>query len=260
MSQQPPPAPVSNQPTSSCSSAYPLPPMRYISLYTDENISLGRVPEPPKPITEGTYSMFGHQIVIDDAIIRPLESQGFRRLYPREYDHKRELKKINASILVNFLDLLDVVVRCPDTNKREEKCLDIQLLFITVISLVYMINLELLIFVMFQMHHLINELRPHQARETIRVTLQAQRRQRHETNARLNKQIDRVNEIVQNCINSIPESTDISAEIQSLIDFKIPIEKEDDDKIDKNDDEEFQCEMNQLDALMCSFVDEISDK
>ena len=87
---------------------------------------------PPKPIGEGQYSMFGQTIAIDDHIIRSLESQGLRRLYPREYDHRRELKKINASILVNFLDLLDVLVRCPETAKREEKCTDIQLLFITV--------------------------------------------------------------------------------------------------------------------------------
>lgn len=76
--------------------------------------------------------MFGQTIAIDDTIIRSLESQGLRRLYPREYDHKKELKKINASILVNFLDLIDVLIRCPDTPKREEKCNDIQLCFITV--------------------------------------------------------------------------------------------------------------------------------
>jgi len=117
---------------SNTSSVYPLPPMRYINLYTDDNVSSNLIPNPPKPITDGQYSMFGQTIAIDDHIIRSLESQGLRRLYPREYDHNRELKKINASILVNFLDILDVLVRCPETNKREEKCNDIQLLFITV--------------------------------------------------------------------------------------------------------------------------------
>lgn len=120
------------QPSLTTTSLFPLPPQRYVNLFSDESISSGHAPPPPKPITEGTYSMFGANITIDDAIIRPLESQGFRRLYPREYDHKRELKKINASILVNFLDLLDVLVRCPDTSKREDKCNDISLLFISV--------------------------------------------------------------------------------------------------------------------------------
>ena len=121
------------------SSVFPLPPMRYINVLTEENVSNHLCPAPPKPITDGQYSMFGQTIAIDDHIIRSLESQGLRRLYPREYDHRRELKKINASILVNFLDILDVLVRCPDTNKREEKCNDIQLLFITVFIIISII-------------------------------------------------------------------------------------------------------------------------
>lgn len=113
-------------------SAFPPPPLRLIKLYSDENCASGRAPPPPAPITDSNYSMFGVSMTNDDVIVRPLESQGIRRLYPREYDHKRELKKINASILVNFLDLLDVLVRCPDTNKREEKCADMALLFVSV--------------------------------------------------------------------------------------------------------------------------------
>lgn len=116
----------------SISSFYPLPPMRYIKQFTDINVRNRCTPLPPKPFVPGSYLMFGQNITIDDTIIRSLESQGLRRLYPREYDHKRELKKINASILVNFLDLIDVLIRCPDTHKREEKCNDLQLLFITV--------------------------------------------------------------------------------------------------------------------------------
>ena len=55
--------------------------------------------------------MFGVIFHADDAIIRPLESQGLRRLYPQSYDPKRELKKLNHSILVNFLDLLDILIK-----------------------------------------------------------------------------------------------------------------------------------------------------
>lgn len=31
-------------------SSFPLPPMQYISLYTDDHIKRGRVPQPPPPI------------------------------------------------------------------------------------------------------------------------------------------------------------------------------------------------------------------
>lgn len=93
--------------------------------------------------------MFDAPFHPDDPIIRPLESQGIRRLHPQSYDPKRELKKLNHSILVNFIDMIDVLIKCPDTSRREEKKDDLNLLFV-------------------HMHHLINEFRPHQARETLR--------------------------------------------------------------------------------------------
>ena len=49
--------------------------------------------------------MFGNTFTADDQIIRSLEVQGFRLLYPQNYDHKREWKKLNHSILANFLDI-----------------------------------------------------------------------------------------------------------------------------------------------------------
>lgn len=186
--------------------------------------------------------MFGVSMTNDEAIIRPLESQGIKRLYPRDYDHKRELKKMNASILVNFLDLLDVLVKCPDTGKREEKCSDIAMLFV-------------------QMHHLINELRPHQGRETIRVTLQCQKRQRLEIIQRLNQQIERVHELVNNCVNAIQEPSDALMDGNAaLSDVKTNIKSEpmEEDLHGKT------CKsltgsslVDQLDQLMCSIVDEI---
>lgn len=154
--------------------AYPLPPLQYINSIEPDNL-----PPPPPPITEGVYHMFGQKISLDDAIIAPLEAHGTKRLYPRsEYDHKKELKKINASILVNFLDLVDVLVKCPDTDKRIEKCNDLATLFIN-------------------FHHLINELRPHQARETLRVWLNAQRRTREEITKKLNAEMDKMNRVLE---------------------------------------------------------------
>lgn len=154
--------------------AYPQPPLQYITTLTNPN----NFPPPPPPITDGFYHMFGHRISLDDAIISPLESTTTKRLYPRGYDHKKELKKINASILVNFLDLIDVLVRCPDTEKRIEKCNDLATLFIN-------------------FHHLINELRPHQARETLRVWLTCQKKSRIDITHRLNKEMQKTVNILQ---------------------------------------------------------------
>ncbi|KAH1019440.1 hypothetical protein HUJ04_009263 [Dendroctonus ponderosae] len=142
-------------------SSLPLPPMQYVSQYTDEMIRRGRAPKPPPPIQD-TYHMFGNTFNTEESIIRPLESQGIKRLYPQHFDRRRELKKLNLSLLANFLDLLDLLVNCPDSPKRTEKVDDLSLLFIHI-------------------HHLLNEFRPHQARETLRVMMELQKRQRIET-------------------------------------------------------------------------------
>lgn len=98
----------------------------------------------------------------DDIIIRPLESQQIRRLYPQHFDRKKELKKLNHSLLVNFLDLVDILINAPESPRRTEKIDDLTVLFLHI-------------------HHLLNEYRPHQARETLRVMLELQKRQRLET-------------------------------------------------------------------------------
>ncbi|XP_032384577.1 mediator of RNA polymerase II transcription subunit 7 [Etheostoma spectabile] len=166
-------------------SALPPPPMQYIKEYTDENIRKGLAPKPPPPIRD-SYMMFGNQFQCDDLIIRPLESQGIERLHPMQFDHKRELKKLNMSILVNFLDLLDILIKSPGSIKREEKLEDLKLLFV-------------------HMHHLINEYRPHQARETLRVMMEVQKRQRQDTAERFQKHLERVVEMIQGCLASLPD-------------------------------------------------------
>ncbi|KAM9833109.1 mediator of RNA polymerase II transcription subunit 7 [Syngnathus typhle] len=179
-------------------SALPPPPMQYIKEYTDENVSKGFAPKPPPPIRD-SYMMFGNQFQCDDLIIRPLETQGIERLHPVQFDHKRELKKLNMSILVNFLDLLDILIKSPGSIKREEKLEDLKLLFV-------------------HMHHLINEYRPHQARETLRVMMEVQKRQRLDTAERFQKHLERVVELIQGCLASLPddlpqlEGTDIAGD------------------------------------------------
>lgn len=177
--------------------------------------------------------MFGLAMTCEDRIIRSLGEQGIRRLYQRDYDHKKELKKMNHSVLVNFLDLLDVLVKCPDTARREEKCQNISMLFI-------------------QMHHLINELRPHQARETIRISLLLQRRARIATADRVNQHIENVTESICSRLNEIPADLlqtkqPIEQDVQRLRELCLPPEPEvtADDTTD---------DLVQLDFIMCNLV------
>ncbi|CAH1776539.1 unnamed protein product [Owenia fusiformis] len=210
-------------------SSLPLPPMQFISLYTDENMQRGRVPRPPPPIKD-SYNMFGIKFDSDDQIIRPLENQGLRRLYPQSYDHKRELKKLNYSILVNFLDLLDILIKSPDNpQKRGEKIMDLELLFI-------------------HMHHLINEFRPHQARETLRVMLEVQKRQRIETAEKFQKHLDKVSEIMNTSLSVISEAAGLDSKLMIKTE---PMDVDDSAKQTLTE----AAETEARDKMMCGIVD-----
>ena len=109
-------------------------------------------------------------------------------MYPsgKDVDRKKELHKLNHSILVNFLDLIDILIKAPESAKRDEKIDDLNLLFI-------------------HMHHLINEFRPHQARETLRVMLHVQKRKRLQVAERFQANLDRVQETIEQALESLPE-------------------------------------------------------
>ncbi|KRT81292.1 hypothetical protein AMK59_5551 [Oryctes borbonicus] len=211
-------------------SSLPLPPMQYINQYTDEMIRRGRAPRPPPPIHDN-YLMFGNSFNTEDNIIRPLESQGFKRLYPMHFDRRRELKKLNQSLLVNFLDLLDLLVHCPDSPRRTEKVEDLSLLFIHI-------------------HHLLNEFRPHQARETLRVMMELQRRERLETASRFQKHLDKVQEILQQALQNLPEPMEIDSQL--MIETDLLVNKENSSKDDVNND---PCHI--LDRIMCKIIDDM---
>lgn len=212
-------------------SAFPLPPMQYVNQYTDENVKRGRAPPPP-PVIQDTYTMFGNTFTADDMIIRPLESQGFRRLHPQSYDHKRELKKLNHSILANFLDLLDILIKAPDSPKRNEKLEDLNLLFI-------------------HMHHLINEFRPHQARETLRVMMELQKKRRHEVAERFQVHLDKVTELIQKSLSALPDEFSLDSKV--LVKSEI-LTSEMDSPEQKQDNKE----CDQLDRMMCDIVDSMN--
>lgn len=123
-------------------STFPLPPAQYVSQYTEERVASGTAPPPPPPPHDWaaqldpsasaavsqqwpqySYRMFDALCTSADHAVRGLEESGLRRLHPPPpaLDHKRELKKMNFSVLVNFLDLLDLLSLAPDSPKRVEK-------------------------------------------------------------------------------------------------------------------------------------------
>lgn len=205
----------------------PLPPAQYFNLYTDENQRKNRLPKPPAPILD-TYQMFGSTFN-NEEMIRSLESQGIRRLIPQHFDRRKELKKLNHSLFANFLDLIDLLIHYPDSPKRTEKIEDLSLLFVHI-------------------HHLLNEFRPHQARETLRVLMEVQKRTRLETSVRFQKHLDKVREMVRNAFAQLPEITQADVKFPDSIagcnDLPPP---------DTN--ETFVDNCDPMDRLMCDIVD-----
>lgn len=181
-------------------------------------------------------------------LIRSLESQGIQRLYSTSTvasrghqidinEHKKELKKLNHSILIAYLDLLEILVKAPNTQiqieqtqspsvgattsgtgsaagvtddanpqpviiyktLREQKLEDMELLFIN-------------------MHHLINELRPHQARDNIRCILEMQKQQRVDTARKFKSHLYKIIDLLTKCIESVSEKMDESGSGEKLID------------------------------------------
>uniref|UniRef100_A0A6A7GB59 Mediator of RNA polymerase II transcription subunit 7 n=1 Tax=Hirondellea gigas TaxID=1518452 RepID=A0A6A7GB59_9CRUS len=215
-------------------STFPAPPTQYINLYSEESIRRGRAPRPPPPPpVHSEYSMFGVPFGTDEPIIRPLESQSIRRLYPQSYDQRRELKKLNHSVLVNFMDLLDILIKCPDSSKRTDKIEDLKLLFIN-------------------MHHLINEFRPHQARETVRVMLEIQKRQRHQIAERLERLEVCVRRQVTEALSSLSDSITSTADIEHLLRSSPEEEKLKPESVTPKQEHD---RVSSLDRLMCSIVD-----
>lgn len=154
--------------------------------------------------------------------------QGIRRLYPLHFDRRRELKKLNQSLLANFLDLLDLLVNCPDSPRRAEKVEDLSLLFIHI-------------------HHLLNEFRPHQARETLRVMMELQRRQRIETAHRFQKHLEKVQEILQQALQNLPDPMEM--------DSKLLIQSEAFENPETSTKDVSSDTCHVLDRIMCNIID-----
>ncbi|OZJ04439.1 hypothetical protein BZG36_02793 [Bifiguratus adelaidae] len=110
--------------------------------------------EPPKPTFEdGSYSLFNQTWQIEDKL-PSLSEMDVEQLYPDgPIDRIKELKKLNHSLVINYLQLLDLLVKNP--QQFDTKVQHLRTIFIN-------------------MHHLINEYRPHQAREILILLMQQQ--------------------------------------------------------------------------------------
>ncbi|KAJ1898036.1 Mediator of RNA polymerase II transcription subunit 7 [Coemansia sp. IMI 209127] len=143
--------------------SYPAPP-DYFTLFTDANIARAtgtdtadaldnpdlRFLVPPPPPTSGSYSTFGRTWQVNDRL-PSLAEQNIPQLYPDgPIDRIAELKSLNHTAIFEFLDLVDVLIK--DPSQYAARTDRIRNIFVNA-------------------HHLINEYRDHQAKESLKLML-----------------------------------------------------------------------------------------
>ncbi|KIV99301.1 uncharacterized protein PV09_08962 [Verruconis gallopava] len=122
----------------------------------DASISLLNLPAelrylvPPSTPPNGDYRLFGVTRTTRD-YLRPLEEQGITQLYPpttsiHTPDRGVHLRQLTRSILLSFLELIGILSQNPSEIERKQE--EIKTMFLNAL-------------------HLINEYRPHQARESL---------------------------------------------------------------------------------------------
>ncbi|KAI9813012.1 MAG: Mediator of RNA polymerase II transcription subunit 7 [Phylliscum demangeonii] len=155
---------------------------------------------PPDPPTTGSYRVFGDAYKVVDSL-PTLAEQGIEQLYPSgpddvtssaadgarsqwTLDRAFYLQTIAKSLLVNFMELVGVL--SVDPSQYGRKMEDLRTLFINA-------------------HHLLNEYRPHQARETLILMMEEQlKRIRDETDG-IRSMKAKVDDELQDLVRSIDQ-------------------------------------------------------
>ncbi|OWZ16224.1 Mediator of RNA polymerase II transcription subunit [Phytophthora megakarya] len=141
---------------------------------------------------EPIYHMFGSPYSTQD-VVPDLLPHAEKKLYAKNDEtvhYKAEMKKINRSLLANFVELVDVLVKKPAMFNA--KLDDVELLFLN-------------------MHNLINAFRPHQARETVIQMLKTQVQERRDAARDIRRTIDESRQSVERVHGELHDSTDDAA-------------------------------------------------
>lgn len=160
---------------------YP-PPPPYYRLYKDYVQDPESAPEPPPPI-EGTYICFGGSYTTSD-VLPSLEEQGVRQLYSKgpNIDFKKELRSLNGELQLHILELADILIERPSQYARR----------VEEISTVFK-----------NLHHLLNSLRPHQARATLIHILELQIERRKQAVEDINRRREEARRILNESLATL---------------------------------------------------------
>ncbi|PFH60122.1 hypothetical protein XA68_11450 [Ophiocordyceps unilateralis] len=161
---------------------------------------------PPREPADGRWRVFGDQYMLDDKL-PTLEEQGIAKLQAdgpsssreaKHYDRALELKRIAKSLLLNFLELTGLLSRSP--AQAEAKMQDLRTLFIN-------------------MHHVLNEYRPHQARESAIEMMQDHLDRTRAETLSIRTQVDKTRSVLEGLGSlGIADAAEMDAPISSTVD------------------------------------------
>ncbi|KAJ3683911.1 hypothetical protein LUZ60_014138 [Juncus effusus] len=168
------------------SASYP-PPPPYYRLYADYDTDPDSAPAPPLPIDGGAYPLYGATYTTE-AVLPSLEDQGVRQLYPKtpHIDFKKELMTLNRELQLHILELADVLVDRPSQYARRVE--DISL-------------------ILRNLHHLLNSLRPHQARATLIHILESQIQRRRQAVEDIKRRREEAQRLLQESMQILDQSS-----------------------------------------------------
>ncbi|KAG6002432.1 hypothetical protein E4U21_003106 [Claviceps maximensis] len=169
--------------------------------------------QPPLEPADGRWRLFGDHYMLDDKL-PTLEDQGITNLpnldlsAPKDakhYDRAFELKKLVKSLLLNFLELTGTLFHNP--AGAEAKIQDLRTLLINI-------------------HHILNEYRPHQARESAIALIQSHLDKTRSETIAIRTQVDKAKRVLEGLGSLRLEEPDESIEVKSPLQRKEEEEKE----------------------------------
>ncbi|KAK4064764.1 uncharacterized protein Triagg1_8951 [Trichoderma aggressivum f. europaeum] len=143
-----------------------------------------RALQPPPEPADGRWRVFGDQYMLDDKL-PTLEEQGIENLPAtasssakdaKHYDRAFELKRLTKSLLLNFLELVGTLAR--NASDAEAKIADARTILINI-------------------HHILNEYRPHQARESAIEMMQDHLDRTRTETAAIRTQVDKARKVLE---------------------------------------------------------------